>query len=237
MRTSPSHVRRPSARRVVAALVVAGVVLTGVACGDGGDETSTPTTTAPAGAEGSTTTGAGGGATTTAPAADDAPATTEVDEATPTTVAGDDADVLTVAEAGAQLQALLNGYRSALGAMRADGAIDERALRNLSAVFTGPRANSEIDGLRQTGGVAALNPSPPTLTVSDVAVTEATATCAAGTAVVPEAAQLFSVPVEVRPPYYFRLVPAPEGAPSPGWRLEFFTFSNDGQPLAEAACS
>ncbi|WCO66425.1 hypothetical protein PO878_18155 [Iamia majanohamensis] len=237
MRTSPSHVRRPSARRVAAALVVAGLVLAGAACGDGGDETSTPTTTAPAGAEGSTTTAAGGGATTTAPADDDAPATTEADEATPTTVAGDDADVLTVDEAGAQLQALLNGYRSALISIRGAGTIDERSLQVLSAAFTSAAAEGEISGLRQIGGAAALNPSPPALGAEAVDLTEATATCASGTVQVSGLDQVTVTPVQLGEPHYFRIVPAPEGAPSPGWRIDFLRFSTDGTPLDEAACS
>ncbi|HXH56331.1 hypothetical protein [Iamia sp.] len=47
---------------------------------------------------------------------------------------------------------------------------------------------------------------------------------------------LVSTEVDARPPYYFRLVRAPDGAPSPGWRIDFFTFSTDGVPLEAARC-
>lgn len=162
--------------------------------------------------------------------------TTTAEPGASTTVPGDDADVLTAEEATAQLQSLLNNYRATVVGIRTRGAVDEAAQRDLSGVYSGQRIETEL-GFFQSVGPAGMNPQPPAVGVSKVQVTEATATCASGTADLAGVSQLFTVPLDVKQPYYYRLVPAAEGAPSPGWRLDYLSFSRDGQPLEQARCS
>ncbi len=207
------------------------VVVLGAGCSDddGGDETS-PTTTSPA---------------TTEPADDQGPTTEPPEETTspseptgttePGAVPGDDADVLTAEQARAQLEALVAEYRRGVAEAAANRALDERTLVALSGAFTGQKADAELDALQQAG-VEILNPTPPEVRVAGVQVTSATAGCAAGTATIEGISGFVTTPVETVQPYYFRLVPAAEGAAAPAWRLSFLNFSTDGGPLTEATC-
>lgn len=234
MRTCPSHVRRGAPRRALTIGLVAALALASAACSDDGDSDSTPTTTSPGTTSGdasATTTEAGGSSTTEGGAT----TTTEGSDAS-TTVPGDDAPGLTAEEATAQLQSLLNNYRGAVARARSSGALDERALKDLTGTFTTSRARDELSTLQTQGGVSAINPAPLPLEVADVGVSSTTSVCAAGTVVVPQAAGLFTIPINIQPPFYFRLVPAPDGANAPGWRMDFFAFSNNGVPL-EISCT
>ena len=234
MRTSPLGMRRRHRRAPLVLLIL--LLALAAACSDDGDDGgATPTTTSPATTESSD--GGDGGDTTTAPPEDD-PTTSPPTEATePGAIPGDDADVLTPEQAEAQLEALVAAYRDAVVATATSRALDERALASFNSAFTGSRAQQELDGL-QSAGVELLNPTPPEVAVSDVAIAEATPGCASGTVVVEGLAGLVTVPVTPVQPYYFRLVPAADGAAAPAWRLDFFNFSDDGVPLeGEAACA
>lgn len=237
MRTSPLGMLRPRRRAPLLILsALALVTALGGACSDddAGAE-PTPTTTAPVTTDPGATTDPGDDGTTTAPD-DDEPGTTESGTTAPDATPGDDAEVLTAGEAEAQLDALVTAYADALTATAASQALDERSLASFHAAFTGTRAQQELEGLQQAG-VAVLNPAPVEVAVTEVDLEEAVARCASGTVVVEGLGAAVVPPVEVVQPYYFRLVPAAEGAAAPAWRLDFFNFSDNGVPLTEeAAC-
>lgn len=234
MRTSPLGMRRRLRRAPLLTLsALALVVALGAACSDdGGEDDASPTTTSPTT---ETTTGGDEGSTTVAP---DETTTTEAPEATePGTIPGDDADVLTAEQAQAQLDALLATYRQALVDAKAANALDERTLRDLSGAFTSSYASAQLAAVQQAG-LDRVSAAPPELAVSEVEVTDATATCAAGTAVVEGVEALVDFGVtEVVQPFYFRLEPAADGAAAPAWRIAFANFSTDGQPLEDASCA
>lgn len=234
MRTSPLGMRRRLRRAPLLLSILALVVALGAACSDDGgdDEGTNPTTTSP-----STTApdeGDGDEGTTTSSEPDDS-STTTADPADPEAVPGDEVDVLTADQAQAQMEALLAAYRQGVAEAAASGTLDERTLAAFSGAFTGQRAGTELDALQQAG-VEILNPEPPEVTVAEVEVTSATAGCAAGTATIEGISGFVTTPVDTVQPYYFRLVPAPEGSAAPAWRLSFLNWSNNGEPLAEATC-
>lgn len=212
------------------------VVALGAGCSDdGGDDGgANPTTTSPTTTEVAST--GDEGTTTESP---DEPATseaTETEATEPGAVPGDEADVLSAEQAQAQLEALVAVYRQGVAEAAAARALDERTLATFSGAFTGARANTELSAL-QAAGVEVLNPNPPPVTVTDVEVTSTGAGCAAGTATIDGISGFVTIPVDTIQPYYFRLVPAADGAAAPAWRLEFLNFSNDGEPLGEATCA
>ncbi|HXH56332.1 hypothetical protein [Iamia sp.] len=65
-------------------------------------------------------------------------------------------------------------YRAGLDAIRARNALDERALQSLTAAFTAPQAQHELEGLRQLGGVEAIRPDAATPSVPGVELLDAT---------------------------------------------------------------
>lgn len=231
-------------RRRAPALVVALGLLVGsaTACGDTGDEDTSPTTTAPPTTEdGGDASGEddepdrpgdGGGSTGTDPD-DGGEPTTPAGEPS----AGDDATTLDAAQAEALLVTLLDAYRDAVAGAAAAGRLDEAALAALGRVFSGPRASVELQGLQQAG-VEVLNPAPTSPSVAEVALSDVSASCAGGTATIDGIASFVTVPVDVVQPYYFRLVPAADGAADPAWRLDFLGFSTNGVPLdGETTCA
>ncbi|CAN5595191.1 hypothetical protein BH24ACT4_BH24ACT4_21120 [soil metagenome] len=235
MRTSPTPMRRDATRRTLAVGLVAVLALVGVACSDDGGDDSTPTTTSPSTSEDASITTEAGGSNTTE---EGATTTTEESGATTTAPAGEDGrTALTEAEAKAQLQSLMGRYGSSLGAIRARGSLDELSLQSLTAAFTATQARAELDGIRQLGGVQAIRPDAPIPQVGSVQLSDATATCAAGTVELTGVTDLVVTEVQAQPPYYFRLKPAESDAPSPGWRLDFLTFSTDGSPLDAGRCA
>lgn len=228
--------RRVRRAPLVALSTLVLVVALGAACSDDGDDdATTPTTTSPATTEAADDDGDQGGTTTTEPP-EEGTSTSEAGGTTePGAVPGDDADVLTAEQARAQLDALLAAYRQGLVDASASRTLDERILVSFSGAFTGQRADQELTAL-QGAGVDVLNPTPPEVTVGDVEVTDATGSCAAGTAVIEGMKDFVVPPVDVAQPYYFRLVPAADGADAPAWRLDFLNFSNNGTPL-EVTCA
>jgi hypothetical protein len=232
MRTSPLGMRRPRRRAPLVLLSLALVAALGAACSDDGDdEGANPTTTSP------TTTEADDGddGTTTAPP-DGTTTSAATDTTEPGAVPGDDADVLTPEQAQAQLEALVAEYRQAVAEAATTQALDEATLAGFSEAFTGRKAQAELQAL-QEAGVEILNPTPPEITVADVEITAGTPGCAAGTATIEGISGFVTTPVETIQPYYFRLVPAPEGAAAPAWRLDFLNFTNNDQPPSEASCT
>lgn len=192
---------------------------------------------------------AGAGCSDDEPDADDPPSptitepdrtiTTEGPEtSSETTVAGTapDEGVLTVETATATIEELMAAYRDALQEVRAAGTLDERALRAFTAAYTAGAAQQSIDGLASRGGVDIIVPGAQVPSVSDVELVAASETCAEVTATVEGVSDLISVPIEVVQPYTARLVRAPEGAPAPAWRLDFFSFQPSGRPIPEGAC-
>ena len=214
MRTSPSLMRR--SLRAASVLVVLAVV----ACGGGDEPTGDPTTTAPT-TDAATT--AGRSSTTTEGPGDEA-------------VPGDGESELTDEQAAAQVQALMSSYRAALIDAAAGGSLDERFQAALNGVFSGAQVDREVQGLESRGGAAALTTDPAPLDVGPVTVTSTAEGCAAGTAEIEGIDGLFTFDLGVVQPYYFRMVPAADGASSPGWRITFLAFSNNGLPLEQATC-
>lgn len=229
MRTSPSGMRRRLRRAPLLLPALTLVVALGAACSDdGADDDTAPTTTAPS----TTSTGAdeadtGGGTAATDPpdGGDDAPTTSGPAAET----AGDDAEVLTADDAEAQLDALLQVYARALAEVRATGALDEVALQAFTGAFTLTAAQGELTGLQQVGAPAALNPTPQPLAASEVALVEAEATCASGSFRYDGFETILTTPPAATQPFWFRLVPADEGARSPGWRIDFLRFGADAE--------
>ncbi len=239
MRTSPTHVRRPSVRRAATALGVAGLLLSGAACGDGGDS-STPTTTAPAGSDDAPTT-ADAGPTTTAPD-EGSPTTTEADAgtATETTAPGDDGGAeepaLTDAEAGQVISDLMASYRAAMAGAKAADADEEGLLVALSDVFLGGAVQDQVDGLLSFGGLEVVRPDPGVPETRAATVVGGDGECVTGT-VRMLLDPMFTRSVGATQPHSFRLAPAPEGAPGPAWRLSYLSYASTGAYTEEAACA
>lgn len=204
------------------ASVLVVLVVAAASCGGDDEPTGDPTTTAPTTTEATTTESTTG--------------STPVDDEGEGPVDGDEATELTADQAAAQLQALMSSYRAALIDASAAGAIDERLLAALSGVYSGGQVDREVQGLESLGGVEALVSDPGPLSVGAVEVTSSAEGCAAGTAEIEGIDGLFTFDLDVAQPYYFRMVPADDGARSPGWRITFLAFSNDGIPLEQATC-
>jgi hypothetical protein len=239
MHTSPPGMRRRVRRAPLLALsTLVLVVSLGAACSDDGDgDETSPTTTSPATTEAPEDDGGGDDGTTTEPPEEETTTSEAGGTTEPGAVPGDEADVLTAEQAQAQLDALLAAYRQAVVDAKAANALDERTLRSLNGAFTASYASAQLRAIQQAG-LDKVNPTPPELAVSEVEVTEATATCAAGTAVVEGVEQIIDFGVdEIIQPFYFRLEPAADGAAAPDWRIAFANFSTDGGPLGEAACA
>jgi hypothetical protein len=226
MRTSPPPMRPARRPRAAASLVTAlatAIVLLGAGCSDDeptGADDPTPTTTAPRDTATSPTTDAAGTSDTT-----EGPSGT-----------GDAGGALTAETATAELEALMEVQRDVYAQLRTQGALDERSLRELTRVFTASHAANELDGLRSVGGPTVIAESPAVPTVGAVEVLDATETCASLTADIPGVVEMVTIPVTYDPPYYVRLLPAPEGAEAPAWRIDFIASSNNGLPIEEARC-
>jgi hypothetical protein len=215
----PARRRRAAASLVTATFAV--VALLAAGCSDDdpeADDEPTPTTTAPSRDTASTTTEATGTSTETTD-----------DGSTP------DAP-LTAEAATAELEGLMEEYRDALVAIREQGSLDERSLRELTRVFTASHASNEVDGLESVGGTTVIVASPEVPEVSGVEIGEATDTCASLTADIPGVAEMVTVDVPYDAPYYIRLLRAPEGTDGQAWRIDFIASSNNGLPIEEARC-
>lgn len=241
MRTSRHAVRpRRAPGAPAAALVVAlALVLATAACGDDGDDATSSTTTAatttapdpepdPDGTSAPTGSadGADGDDTGTTEAG---PGTTEA--GTGTTGAGADGaggatEVRTAEEAEAVLDALLAEYRAALIEVKASGVLDESTVRAFAATFTVDAARGEVSGLETVGAPATLNPAPPPVGASAVTLAEAGPRCLSGSMHFDGFDTLLTTPSEFEQPFHFRLVPAPEGASAPAWRIDFLRFGD-----------
>jgi hypothetical protein len=230
------------ARRAAAVVVVASLAVAGAACGEDDPETATsPTTTSPRGSdpEGGGS-GSTGPSTTTAPGTESSPRSPTSD-AGPTTTATTapsgpgGGGALTDSQAEDVVEDLMASYRAALASAKASNDEGEALLSSLGAVFTGTASRDQLDGLRKFGGLAvvAADPAPPEVRAASVG--ESSRACVSGTVRV-RIDPMFTKPIPAVQPYSIRLLPAGSGAPAPGWRLDYFSFSSTGAFTEEARC-
>lgn len=226
MRTSPQAMRLSRRACACAAALALTLVVSAAACGDDGDDGTSPTTTAP---------------TTTAPDADAAGAddttttTSGTTEASATTGGGDTTEpgdaTLTAAEAEGELARLFELYRTALQGAKARGALDEEFRAGLAEVMTPALLDTEIGQLSGIDVPARLPDQVPAVTVTEVEVAGGDEACAWGSARM-DFTPFYGEAAPGPQTYFFRLAVRGDA----GWRIDSLGFTESGEPYTGLEC-